>query len=71
VTLPVLGVSVEGDRLTPAPTIDHLCARFTGAAVARHHYTAAEAGAAMDHFRWTRAAGPLATRIRDFADSVG
>jgi predicted alpha/beta hydrolase len=67
VTLPVLGVSVEGDTLTPEPTIDFLCGKFSGAPVTRHHYTEAEAGQPMTHFRWTRAAGPLAGRIADFA----
>jgi predicted alpha/beta hydrolase len=66
-TLPVLGVSVEGDTLTPEPTIDFLCGKFSGAPVTRHHYTEAEAGKPMTHFRWTRAAGPLATRIAEFA----
>jgi predicted alpha/beta hydrolase len=70
VRLPVLGVSVEDDTLTPAATVDHLCGKFTGAPVSRHHYTAAEAGQPMTHFRWTRAAGPLADRIRTFADEA-
>jgi predicted alpha/beta hydrolase len=67
VKVPVLAVSVAGDTFTPAATLDHFCAKFGAAEVTRHHYTAAESGAPMDHFRWTRAAGPLATRIAGFA----
>jgi predicted alpha/beta hydrolase len=66
VKVPVYAASVEGDRLTPPVTLDHFVAKFTGTSVERHHYTAAESGAAMNHFRWTRAATPLATRILDF-----
>lgn len=66
VKVPVYAASVEGDRLTPAVTLDHFVAKFTGTSVERHHYTAAESGAAMNHFRWTRAATPLAARILDF-----
>ena len=67
IRLPVLAVSVEGDRLTPAATLDHLCARLTAAPVTRHDYTTAEAGAPMNHFTWVRAAGPLAARVAAFA----
>ncbi|HEY3504564.1 MAG TPA: alpha/beta fold hydrolase [Actinocatenispora sp.] len=70
VKVPVLGVSVEGDRLTPAPTLDHFTDKFTGTAVTRHHYTTAESGAPMNHFRWTRAAAPLIARILAFADAL-
>lgn len=70
VKVPVLAVSVAGDRFTPAVTLDHFCAKFAAAEVTRHHYTAAESGAAMDHFRWTRAAGPLSALIADFAAVV-
>ncbi len=70
VAVPVLAVSVDGDRHTPAQTLDHLCAKLPAAAVTRHHYTIAESGAAMDHFRWTRAGSALADRIGRFADRL-
>jgi predicted alpha/beta hydrolase len=60
-------VSVENDAYTPARVLDHLCAKLTAAPVTRVHYTVAEAGGPLDHFRWVRAAGPLAARIADFA----
>jgi predicted alpha/beta hydrolase len=66
-TTPVLAVSVEGDAYTPAAVMDHLCAKLTGTPVSRVHYTVTEAGGPLDHFRWVRAAGPLADRIADFA----
>jgi predicted alpha/beta hydrolase len=67
VTTPVLAVSVEGDRLTPPSTVDHLVGKLIKAPVTREHYTAAQAGAALDHFRWVRAAEPLAARIATLA----
>lgn len=70
VKVPVLAVSVAGDTLTPAATLDHFCAKFGSADLTRHHYTAAESGAPMDHFRWTRAAGPLIQRVRAFGEPL-
>jgi len=70
VKVPVYAVSVEGDRLTPAPTLDHFTAKLTAATVTRHHYTTAESGAPMNHFRWTRAADPLTDRILSFEQSL-
>jgi predicted alpha/beta hydrolase len=67
---PVLAVSVEGDQYTPATTVDHLCAKLSGAPLERAHYTVEESGAPLDHFRWTRAAAPLARRVADFAKSL-
>jgi predicted alpha/beta hydrolase len=67
VTTPVLAMSVDNDQYTPPATTDHLIAKLTKAPVTREHYTAAEAGAALDHFRWVRASAPLAARIATFA----
>ncbi|MEU8375111.1 alpha/beta fold hydrolase [Micromonospora sp. NPDC048894] len=66
-SLPVLAVSVDDDQYTPHPVVDHLCAKLTAAPVTRHRYTVAEAGAALDHFRWVRAGLPLTRRVADFA----
>ncbi|MGC5662379.1 alpha/beta fold hydrolase [Micromonospora sp. WMMD723] len=66
-TLPVLAVSVDDDQYTPHPIVDHLCTKLTAAPVIRHRYTAAEAGAPLDHFRWVRAGLPLSRRVADFA----
>lgn len=66
VTTPVLAVTVDADQYTPPGTTDHLLAKLTKAPVTRAHYTAGEAGAALDHFRWVRASAALATRIAEF-----
>jgi predicted alpha/beta hydrolase len=60
---PVLAISVEGDRFTPASTLDHLCAKLAAAPVERVHVTTAEAGVPLDHFAWVRAAEPVAARV--------
>ncbi|WP_422733741.1 alpha/beta fold hydrolase [Micromonospora sp. WMMD558] len=64
---PVLAVSVDDDQYTPHETLDHLCAKLVAAPVVRERYTAAQAGARMDHFTWVRAAAPLADRVARFA----
>lgn len=67
VRTPVLAVSVEGDRFTPAPTMDHLCAKLTTAPVQRVHVTNAETGAPLDHFRWVRGGAVIAAQVAAFA----
>lgn len=67
---PVLAVSVDGDDLTPPVLLDHLCAALPAAPIRREHYTTAEAGAALDHFRWVRAGEALADRIAAFATGL-
>ena len=34
---------------------------------AGEHFTAAEAGGPLDHFRWARVGGPLAAQVAAFA----
>lgn len=68
VRTPVLGVSVDSDRFTPAPTLDHLCAKLSAAPVERVHVTTAEAGSPLDHFAWVRANGPVAAHVARFAN---
>ncbi|WBB70929.1 alpha/beta fold hydrolase [Micromonospora sp. WMMD812] len=67
VRTPVLAISVDDDQYTPHATMDHLCAKLVSAPVVRERYTAADAGAPLDHFTWVRAAGPLAGRVAAFA----
>jgi predicted alpha/beta hydrolase len=66
----VLAVSVDHDHYTPAPILDGLCAKLAAAPVERAHYTVAEAGSPLDHFRWVRASAPLAARVADFAARI-
>ena len=65
---PVLAVDMEADQYTPAPTVDLLTSKLRSAPIARAHYSAAEAGAPIDHFKWVRAGAPLATRIARWAE---
>lgn len=64
---PVLAVSVDDDQYTPHETVDHLCGKLTATTVVRQRYTAAQAGASLDHFTWVRAAEPLAAQVAAFA----
>ncbi len=70
VRTPILAVTVEGDRLTPAATTEHLLGKVPAAPVTREPYTAAQAGGPLDHFRWVRASKPLATRVGQFAEAL-
>jgi predicted alpha/beta hydrolase len=65
VRTPVLAVSVADDQFTPASLLDHLCTRL-GGPVQRVHITAADAGAAIDHFSWVRANVPVVARVCAF-----
>ena len=66
-TTPVLAVSVEGDTLVPAAVVDYTVGRVPAAPVERVHFTAADLGAPVDHFTWTRASRPIVERIQKFA----
>jgi predicted alpha/beta hydrolase len=67
VRTPVLAVSVDHDRYTPPGPTDHLVRMLPAAPVVREHYTAAQAGGRIDHFRWVRASEALAARIAEFS----
>ncbi|HEX7746964.1 MAG TPA: alpha/beta fold hydrolase [Micromonosporaceae bacterium] len=67
VRTPVLAVSVDGDQYVPHEILDRLCDKVPAASVRRERYTAAEAGARLDHFAWVRASGPLAARVAAWA----
>lgn len=68
--IPILAVSIEGDRHTPRHTLDLMCAKLAAAPVEREHYGAAQSGRPMDHFSWTRAGEALAERIAAFAAAL-
>jgi predicted alpha/beta hydrolase len=70
VRTPVLAVSLDPDRYTPGVVVDFLTAKLPAAPVEREHFTAAALGAPIDHFRWVRAAQPIAARISAFAGAV-
>jgi len=64
VRTPVLAVTIDHDRFTPPATTEALCAHLTRTPIERLHYSAA---APLDHFRWVRAAGPLAVEVAAFS----
>ncbi|MFE9632383.1 alpha/beta fold hydrolase [Streptomyces sp. NPDC006463] len=65
VTLPVLAVSVEGDRLAPVGAVDRLCAKLPSATVERWHFGQDHAER-LDHVRWARSGAGIAERISDW-----
>lgn len=70
VTTPVFAVSVDNDRYTPSPTVDHLCGKLAAAPVTRRHLGLDLADGPLDHFRWARSGSPLAGWVADFAMSL-
>ncbi|GGR94978.1 hypothetical protein GCM10010252_37110 [Streptomyces aureoverticillatus] len=68
--VPVLAVSVEQDTYAPASAVTHLLSKAPHAPVTRRHYTQQEAGARLDHFAWTRAGGPLARGVAEWAAAL-
>jgi predicted alpha/beta hydrolase len=66
-TTPVLAVSVDGDTFVPRGVVDYTVGKLPAAPVERVHFTAADLGAPVDHFKWTRASRPIVERIRKFA----
>ncbi|MFE2940676.1 alpha/beta fold hydrolase [Streptomyces sp. NPDC059255] len=56
--LPVLAVSVGGDRLAPPGAVDALCALLRGADVTRRHH-----GERLGHTGWVRRSEPIAAGI--------
>jgi predicted alpha/beta hydrolase len=69
-TTPVLAVSVDGDTLVPAGVVDYLAGKLRAAPVERAHFTAADLGAPVNHFTWTRASQPIVERICEFTATV-
>lgn len=55
VRVPVLAVSIAGDRMAPSRAVDHLVGKLRQARCERRHVTADLADRrALDHFRWAR-----------------
>ncbi|MFC7344035.1 alpha/beta fold hydrolase [Saccharopolyspora griseoalba] len=66
---PLLTVTVDNDALAPGSAMDDL-AGSTPAPRTRRHYSEADAGARLDHFKWARNAGELATWIDEWIRGV-
>ena len=68
--LPVLAVTVEDDRFTPASTVRRLTDKYTSAKVTHLTYTHADAGGRIDHFKWARRPDGIIGQISDFANGA-
>lgn len=66
VRLPLLAVSVEGDRLGPVRAVDALVAKVPGATVEREHLDLP----GVDHFTWARRPEVVVPRIVAWAAST-
>ncbi|MFT4286541.1 alpha/beta fold hydrolase [Nocardioides sp.] len=62
VRLPVLAISVEGDRLGPARAVDALVAKIPNATVEREHLDIE----GIDHFKWVRRPEVVVPRIHEW-----
>jgi len=64
VKVPILGVSLERDRFTPAPVVDYMIAKMTAAPVERFHYDyRAHGEPPVDHVRWPRHPRVIVERV--------
>ncbi|MGI5237088.1 alpha/beta hydrolase family protein [Dactylosporangium sp. CA-139066] len=67
VTTPVLAVDMAGDLFTPPGTVSHLLEKLSSASVTREHY---EPGPPIDHFKWAKHGGALASRVAEWAAAL-
>ncbi|MER6989861.1 alpha/beta fold hydrolase [Saccharopolyspora hirsuta] len=67
VRVPLLTVSVAGDRLAPKSSVDHLAAKARQAMRTSKHYTRSASGAEnLGHFSWVRNGGALSRWVKDW-----
>ena len=67
-TLPLLGVSIDGDDFAPRISTDRLVAKAPRAALTRIHLEGRIFPEKIDHFRWAKSPGPVADEIRSWID---
>jgi len=64
VAIPVLAMSIAGDNYAPSAAVDNQVAKMPQAAVARHHWTAADLDrGGLHHFRWVRHSRPIVEKL--------
>ncbi|MCV7225253.1 alpha/beta fold hydrolase [Mycolicibacterium komossense] len=63
VRVPILVLTVDGDKHTPPPVVDRLVSLLKSAPIGRKHITSDEAGTALDHFRWLKAPDVIAQAV--------
>jgi predicted alpha/beta hydrolase len=66
-TTPVFAASIDGDDLVPSQVVDYLTGKLGAAPVERAHFTAADLGAPVNHFNWTRSSQPIVERVATWA----
>lgn len=67
VRIPILAMSIAGDRYCPAAAVENQLAKMLNADVTRRHWTAADLDrAGLDHFRWVRHSGPVVDLVRQW-----
>ncbi len=66
VRLPVMALSIDGDRFAPARAVDHLVGLVPGAALTRVHVEGGE----LDHFRWVRKPDAVVRRLAPWLEEV-
>lgn len=69
-TLPVLGVSLEGDDYAPRVSTDRLVAKLPQARLTRVHLPAAVFPEPVDHFRWAKSSGPVVDEIQKWISAI-
>ncbi len=69
--VPVLTISIEGDRMHTAAAMAELSAKLGGSDVEAHAYTQAEAWQPLDRYRWARHPGPIPEMIRAWTGAQG
>lgn len=69
-TLPVLGVSLEGDDFAPRISTDRLVAKAPHATLTRVHMGTHAFPEKIDHFRWAKAPGPVVDEVEKWIAEV-
>ncbi|MDF3311106.1 alpha/beta fold hydrolase [Rhodococcus sp. T2V] len=68
-TVPVLAVSLEHDRLGPKSNVDFLVSRMPAAAVTQWHVEGDSPVVHRDHFEWLKDSPVVAQRVAEWIDS--
>lgn len=70
IKLPVLAVTIEGDRHTPPATMTRLTDMLTSARLSTFHYADPAESIRLNHFKWALTGQPIVDRLRRFADTI-
>jgi predicted alpha/beta hydrolase len=70
VRVPILVVTIEGDKHTPPAVVDRLVSLLRSAPIHREHITSDDAGTALDHFRWMKAPDTVTRAVVHWESAV-